>query len=214
MATTHGSPIDSGSTRGRITAQLRRGARSVDELAREVGTTNNAVRAHLASLERDGLVQSSGVRRGGGVGKPATLYALTSEAELMFSRAYPTVLTTVMQVLVAKLDADRAESILREVGARLATALGGEARGDLRARVNAAAAVLVTLGGDAEVAADDGAYVIRGYGCPLSTSVAAHPETCRAVRALVSHVTGARTEERCEHGERPQCRFRVSEPHR
>ena len=213
MASTHGSPADSNSTRTRITGHLRRGARSVDELAREVGTTSNAVRAHLVSLERDGLVASRGVRRGGGVGKPATLYALTPAAELEFSRAYPTVLTAVMAVLVDKLDTAHAEQTLRKVGARLATSLGGEAGGDLRARVDAAAAALVKRGGDAEVVEDDGAYLIHGFGCPLSESVSSQPKTCRAVRALVSGVTGAHTEERCEHGERPQCRFRVSEPH-
>jgi len=212
MASTHRPPADNDSTRGRIAAHLRRGACSVDELARQVGTTSNAVRAHLASLERDGLVASRGVRRGGGVGKPATLYALTAAAELEYSRAYPAVLTAVMDVLVDKLDAAHAEQMLRKVGAHLATALGGEASGDLRSRVDAAAAALVKLGGDAEVVEDGKAYVIKGYGCPLSESVASRPETCRAVRALVGGIAGAHTEERCEHGERPQCRFRVSEP--
>ena len=87
MAPSTGTPIDSTSTRGRIAAYLRRGAFSVEEIAKHVGTTRNAVRAHLSALERDGLVRTSGVRRGTGAGKPATLYTLTTDAELMFSRA-------------------------------------------------------------------------------------------------------------------------------
>lgn len=214
MASTPGSPVDSASTRGRITAQLRRGAHSVDEIARAVGTTDNAVRSHLSALERDGLVRNTGVRRGRGVGKPAALYALTSEAELMFSRAYPAVLTAVMDTLVAKLDGPHAASMLRDVGMRLAQSLGGEAKGTLRERVLAAAAALVALGGDVEVTDDGHALMIRGYGCPLGKSVAEHPETCRAVRSMVQHVAGAKAEECCEHGERPQCRFRISETQR
>ncbi len=210
MASTPGSPVDIASTRGRITAQLRRGERSVDEIARAVGTTNNAVRSHLSALERDGLVRSAGVRRGKGAGKPAALYALTPEAELLFSRAYPAVLTAVMETLVSKLEGPQAAAVLRDVGARLAESMGGEAKGTLRERVDAAAAALISLGGDVEVTDDDQALTIRGYGCPLAQSVAERPETCRAVRSMVQRVTGAHTEERCEHGARPQCRFRVS----
>jgi predicted ArsR family transcriptional regulator len=96
------------------------------------------------------------------------------------------------------------------VGVQLAESLGGEAKGSLRERVHAAATALVTLGGDVDVVDDAKTHTISGYGCPLAQSVREHPETCRAVRAMVQHVSGAHTEERCEHGDRPQCRFRVS----
>jgi predicted ArsR family transcriptional regulator len=64
------------STRGRIVAILRRGWRSVDEIAATLGLTDNAVRAHIATLERDGVVAAAGSRRDGTVGKPATLYGV------------------------------------------------------------------------------------------------------------------------------------------
>jgi predicted ArsR family transcriptional regulator len=48
------------STRGQIVTLLRRAGLTVDELAQEVGLTNNGVRAHLATLERDGIVRQSG----------------------------------------------------------------------------------------------------------------------------------------------------------
>jgi len=211
MASTHRMPADAASTRDRITARLRRGACSVGEIARAVGTTSNAVRSHLSALERDGLVRSTGVRRGRGAGKPATLYALTGDAELRFSRAYPAALTAVMQVLLDKLDAPLAGSLLRNVGARLADSFGGEATGTLPERVRTAADALVALGGDVELSRDGQAMVIQGYGCPLGAAVAHHPETCRAVRSMVQHIAGAHTEEQCEHGARPQCRFRVGD---
>src|SRR4051812_43352284 len=66
-------------TRGRVVALLRRGERSVEELAASLGLTDNAVRAQLATLEREGVVRAAGVRRDGGVGKPATLYAVAPE---------------------------------------------------------------------------------------------------------------------------------------
>src|SRR5437899_12396588 len=50
------------STRGRIIQLLRRGSRTVDELAEAVDLTDNGVRGHLATLERDGIVAQTGVR--------------------------------------------------------------------------------------------------------------------------------------------------------
>jgi predicted ArsR family transcriptional regulator len=44
-----------GTTRCRIVSELRRGQRTVDEVACAVGLTDNAVRPHLAALERDRL---------------------------------------------------------------------------------------------------------------------------------------------------------------
>jgi Predicted transcriptional regulator len=196
-------------TRGRIIANLRRGASTVDELARAVGTTDNAVRSHLTALERDGLVLQEGVRRGMGVGKPATLYNLHPHAERMLSRAYPPVLGAVLDVIVEELPPERADDVLQQVGRRLAASLGGRAEGELRERVAAAAEALIELGGDVEVVDEGDGLAIRGYGCPLSAAVACRPEVCRAVETLVSGIAGARAHECCEHGERPRCCFRV-----
>jgi predicted ArsR family transcriptional regulator len=77
------------STRGRMVTLLRRGGLTVDELAKAVALTNNGVRAHLATLERDGLVRQRGtVRPASGGGKPAYVYELTPEAEGLFTRVY------------------------------------------------------------------------------------------------------------------------------
>jgi DNA-binding transcriptional ArsR family regulator len=62
------------STRGQLVALLSRFRRTVEELARALGLTDNGVRAHLAVLERDGIVRRRGsVRRSSGGGKPAYL---------------------------------------------------------------------------------------------------------------------------------------------
>lgn len=208
------SPTDlsrraSDSTRGRIVARLRRGASTVDELAQSVGMTDNAVRSHLTALERDGMVRQTGVRRGVGAGKPAILYDLHPEAEPLFSKAYPPVLNAVLGVVIDELHPEQADQVLRHVGHRLAMEVGGEAAGDLRTRVDAAAAALVNLGGDVEVVEDDEGLSIRSYGCPLSVAVSCRPEVCRAIETLVSEVTGAPTQECCQHGDRPRCCFRV-----
>ena len=74
------------STRGRIVSLLRSQTRTVNELAAELEMTDNAVRAHLATLERDGLIRQSGVQRGHR--KPHFAYELTPEAEHLFPKSY------------------------------------------------------------------------------------------------------------------------------
>jgi predicted ArsR family transcriptional regulator len=196
-------------TRGQIVALLRRGARTVEELAQSLGLTDNAVRAHLATLERDGLVAQAGVRRGTGAGKPATLYDLDPEAEPLFSRAYAPVLRAMLDVIAERMSESEAASLMRDVGRRLATQLGRDVTGDVQARVHAAAALLSALGGEAYVEKGDDTLQLRGYGCPLSAAVTARAEVCRAVEALLSEVIGEPVHEHCDRGARPRCCFQV-----
>lgn len=198
-------------TRGQIVALLRRSAHTVDELARSLGLTANAIRAHLSTLERDGLVRQEGVRRGPGAGKPATLYEIHPAAEPLFSSAYAPVLGALLDELVAQLPAERSDALMEAVGRRLAAELGRPPAGDVEARVRAGAALLDSLGGETRTEREANAMVIRGCGgCPLSATVARRPEMCRAVEALLAEYIGAPVRQRCEHGERPRCRFEVA----
>ena len=69
------------STRGRIVSLLRQRQRTVEELAAELGVTDNAIRAQLGALERDGLVRAAGSRKPPAAGKPAILYDVPLEAD-------------------------------------------------------------------------------------------------------------------------------------
>ena len=194
------------STRGKVVALLRRASRTVEELAQTLGLTDNAVRTHLASLERDGLVRQHGVRRSGG--KPAYAYELTTEAERLFPKAYVPVLRQLLEVLAEQMQPEALEALLRGVGRRLAVGQVVPAN-DRRARLEAAVAVLNELGGLAELEERDGVFVIRGYSCPLAAAVPGHPEVCKLAEALLTEVVGAPVHECCDRGERPRCQFEV-----
>lgn len=197
------------STRGRVLALLRRGERTVEELAQALGLTDNAVRSHLASLERDGLVRAEGVRRSGGAGKPAVLYGVHPDAVPLLSRAYPPVLSTLLDVIVDELAPDRREEVMREVGRRLAARVGGRSAGDLEQRVRTAVSVLESLGGDVELLTESGGVKLQGAACPLSAVVCHRPEVCLTVEAMLSEIIGAPAQSCCSHGERPRCCFEI-----
>ena len=197
------------STRGQIVALLRRGARSVDELATATGLTDNAVRAHLAGLERDGFVQQTGVRRSGGVGKPAFVYELSPSVEQLFSRAYVPTLVALVETLTEHLSPSELDSVMREAGERIAHTIP-PLSGDIDARVVAAGALLEQLGGVVAPPEREGdTIVLRGLGCPLGAVTGHEPAVCHAVESMLSAVIGSPVHERCERGERPRCAFAI-----
>jgi len=189
---------------------LRRSGRTVEDLAGALGLTDNGVRAHLAVLERDGIVRQRGsVRRSSGGGKPAYVYELTLEAEDLFPKAYEPALGRLLDVLVERLGLEESEALLRSVGRRLAESKTVPTDGT-RVRLEAAAGALNELGGLAELEEQDGALVIRGYSCPLAAVTPDHPEVCRLAEALVTEVAGVPVHERCDRSERPRCCFEVA----
>jgi predicted ArsR family transcriptional regulator len=198
------------STRGRMVTLLRRSGRTVEELARALGLTDNGIRAHLAVLERDGIVRQRGsVRRGSGGGKPAYVYELTVEAEELFPKAYEPTLRRLLDVLAERLGPEESEALLRSVGRRLVEGKTVPTHGT-RARLEEAVGVLNELGGLAELEEQDGTLVIRGYSCPLAAVTPDHPEVCRMAEALVAEVAGVPVHERCDRSERPRCCFEVA----
>lgn len=198
---------NAGTTRGRLVALLRRGQRSVEELAAALGLTDNAVRAQLAVLERDGIVRAAGVRHEGTVGKPATLYDVAPESGPLFSGAYAPLLIAMLAELGERMTSRQLESFLRAAGKRLAPEVS--ARGSLDERVRASAALLGALGAEADLVETSAGYEIRGYGCPLSNAVSGCPATCRAMEGLLSDMTGVKVRERCDRVEQPKCHFLI-----
>lgn len=196
-------------TRGRIVALLRRGERSVEELAAALGLTDNAVRAQLTQLEQDGVVRVVGTRRDGTVGKPATLYGVGRQTSALFSAAYAPLLSSLLAELGDRMTSSQLEAVLRGAGRRLAPELPKNATFDDRAR--AGAGLLADMGADADLVKTKEGYEIRGHGCVVSDAVSSCPATCHAVEELLSEVTGAKVQERCDRSDMPRCRFVIPE---
>ncbi len=191
---------------------LRRSARTVEDLARVLGLTDNGIRAHLAALERDGIVRQRGVVRRGS-GKPAYVYGLTSQAEGLFPKAYGPVLRELLDVLAERVGPEETEVLLRAVGSRLADGRGvpvGGGGGGVRARLEAGVALLNDLGGLAELEEHGETVLIRGYSCPLTAVVPGHPGVCRMAESLLTELTGVPIHEHCERDENPRCCFEAA----
>jgi predicted ArsR family transcriptional regulator len=196
------------STRGQILQLLRKGEQTVNDLAAALQLTDNAVRAHLLSLERDGLVHQSGTQPG--VRKPHATYALTADAEQIFPKAYGPLVDLILTVLSRKLSARELKAGMREVGRKVATEHLAEVKGKTRQqRINAALRILSDLGGAARFEKSDGKHFIRGHGCPLAAATGHHPEACLIAESLLSQIIGAPVKEHCVHQPVPSCCFEI-----
>ncbi len=198
-----GSPAG---TRGQIIDILRRAPGTATEIAASLQLTYNAVRSHLGALHRDGLVQTGGMQRGGT--RPAVLYELAPGVDEALSRAYVPFVTQVLRELGARLSKNELDDFMRSVGRGLA-GQWSRPHGSVRERVEAASALLGTLGAPNEVETGDGTLKIRGFGCLLSAAVGEQPAVCRAMESLLQELIGVPVTECCERGERPRCCFAV-----
>jgi predicted ArsR family transcriptional regulator len=196
------------STRGKILDLLRPKEQTVNELAAALGLTDNAVRAHLSTLERDGLIHQFGTQPG--FRKPHATYALTPEAEQIFPKAYGVLLDLVLIVISKQLSPKELRAAMREVGKRVADnhllAVKGKSRNE---RIEAALRILKELGGSATFEESEGKHFICGNGCPLAAATSRHPEACLIAESLLSDLIGVPVKEHCIHGSAPSCRFEI-----
>lgn len=194
-------------TREEIVNLLRRASATANEIAARMGLTHNAVRAHLAILQREGLVRQGGFQPSGS--RPSVVYELAPEAEAIFSRAYIPFVAHLVRVLQERLPQGELDEVMHTVGRRLA-AEWPRLRGDLPQRIEAVSGFLEDLGAQNEVDRLDGGFVIRGHGCLLAAAVHSRPEVCRAMESLLAELLEVSVRECCERGERPRCCFEIA----
>ena len=190
-----------------IVTILRGEAATVEELAARLKLTDNAVRAHLSTLERDGLVRQSGRRRG--PRKPHFTYTLTAAADKLFPKAYDALLNQLITVLKSRLQPAEIDEVLRAVGRAIADEAPAGKDDKLESRVQQALKVLDAIGGVAQAERQDDKIVIQSSGCPLAAAVTVHPEVCGLAEALIAEIVKAPTKEHCDRQARPQCRFEI-----
>lgn len=203
-------PLDIGSlagTRGRIIDLIRRSPTTVTEIAARLELTYNAVRGHLAALERDGLVRAGGVRRGGT--RPSTVYELAPGVDDALSRAYMPFASHLVRALSERFPERELDEIMRDVGHRIA-ADWPRPLGTLTQRLESASALLQELGAPNEVERLNGTVRIRGFGCLLAAAVQGKPQVCRSMEALLTEFLETPVRECCDRGERPRCCFEIA----
>jgi predicted ArsR family transcriptional regulator len=183
---------------------------TVDELSGELEITRNAVRQHLAALERDNLVRRGETKPSGG--RPEQLYLLSSRGAEMFPRRYSWFSELLIEAMAADVGHDAVGDKLDQMGRAVALQLlKSKASPDDRAsRVAAMAEIMKELGYEAAVPPAPAEDTIAAVNCVFHHLAEKFPDVCRFDLGLI----GAFTDSTVEHQEcmvrgGRMCRFKL-----
>ncbi len=196
-------------TRDRIVSLLLKRQSTIAALAGRLGVTQNAVRAQMALLEREGIVEVQGAEKG--TRRPAAVYGIRPGAEVQSSKAYPVVFPDLIRVLSERLSDSEFTSMMRDLGKRVAVD-APKTPGNPRERVGGALKFLKTLGSVTEMTEENGKIIVSSYGCPIARAVNADPRSCIVMESLLKQLIGLPVTEHCDHGAHPSCRFEIKLP--
>lgn len=189
-----------------VLAQLRRRPMTVDELARALHLTSNAVRNQIRKLEERSFVARAGARPG--ISKPAVIYAITLEGQVQFSSLYLPVLTEFLEVAETQCEGKQLVGFMTDTGKSLARRYR-KPSGSIRDRVAAGARLLRGFGGLIEVRTTDGKIVLRSNGCPLAALTSENSAACRVIEGLLTEYLAAPVKTCCDLTPEPHCCFEV-----
>jgi predicted ArsR family transcriptional regulator len=206
MANSFASGARPDTAAGKVLSRLRHGTMTVEELATALRLTDNAVRNQLRKLQAANLVAPAGKRPG--PSKPSTLYAITLEGQIQFSTLYLPVLTQFLGVAEGRCSGAQLDSFMIDTGKALANRYP-KPSGALKHRVTAAAKLLRSFGGVAEVRPRDGAQIIRSRSCPLAALTSENAAACKVLEGLLAEYLTARVTICCNLEEEPRCCFEV-----
>jgi len=194
-------------TRGQIVMRLRNASRSVNDLAADLGLTDNAIRANLMTLERDHLVESAGTVKT--VRRPYVIYRLTDEARHLFPKSYDSLFNRLLDAVKNRFSPASITGLMHEVGKNIGSGADVPASADIDEKIAKTLSALEELGGAAVVERDDDKIWIKSQSCPFADAVAEHPEVCRMAEAMVEEMVGLPVEESCDRKHQPKCCFAI-----
>src|SRR6266513_5801014 len=171
-----------------VVSQLRHHPMTVEELARSLHLTSNAVRNQLSKLLEANFVAPSGSRPG--VSKPARLYSITLEGQVQFSTLYLPVLTEFLEVAEDQCSGKQLVAFMSDTGKSLAKRYP-KPSGSFKDRVNAAGRLLKSFGGIIQVRARNGSLVLRSSGCPLAALTSKNAAACSVIEGLLADYLSA-----------------------
>ncbi|KIL37254.1 transcriptional regulator [Cohnella kolymensis] len=204
------------STRRQLLQLLKtQGSCGIGELSKPLGITEMAVRRHIHTLERDGLIRSTLVRQA--MGRPMYSYSLTPEADDLFPKNYP------------QLTLDLLSELEEQTGGPEVIDLMFQGRRDkledryrpqmqdkpLEDRVSELTSIQ-NAGGymtEWERAEDSGTLHLHEYNCPIAQVANRYRQACRCEQQLFETLLDAQVERteclaegggRCTYAIRPK----------
>jgi predicted ArsR family transcriptional regulator len=175
-----------------------------------MGITPMAVRQHLMSLEKKGIIRYEAKKYG--VGRPVFLYRLTERAEDIFPKAYGKFLTEMLRTLeeldgkrkLDKLFRLRKEHLLAEKQSLLAGS------GSLEDKLSRLTEELQADGFMAELSQDGDNFVLKQFNCPIKGVASEFTQPCKYELELYKDLLGSGVKRpECQRDGYPACVYLI-----
>jgi predicted ArsR family transcriptional regulator len=188
---------------------------TVDELAKRLKITRNAVRQHVAALANGGLLAGGATRPSGG--RPEQLYHLTDKGKELFPRQYSWLAQLVIESLKKETGANGLRDRLGAMGARVAEQLRAQHPGlkTRQEKVQKLSELMEQLGYNtgAHAPASSGAPVIEADNCVFHDLALKDPDVCQFDLALLANFTDSKIDhQECMARGGHVCRFKFKPP--
>jgi predicted ArsR family transcriptional regulator len=190
-------PQEEGSTRKQLLHLIKtQGNCGIGELSKSLGITEMAVRRHIGTLERDGMIRSTLVRQA--MGRPLNRYSLTEQAADLFPKNYPQLTLDLLTELEEQSGGtDMIDRMFEGRRDKLAARYGAQMREIPLADRVAALADIQNNGGymtDWEPSEDGETYKLHEYNCPIAQVANRYRQACRCEQQLFERLLGADVE--------------------
>jgi predicted ArsR family transcriptional regulator len=185
------------------------GMATVAELAEKLGMAQVSVRHHLDILVGEDLVESAGVRRRNGAGRPSQVYSLTQQASKLFPQRHQLLANEMLSAMKSLLPAEELKGVLLRLADKTVQD-APLARPDqaVEDRLNQVAEFLTGKGYTARWEVSDGYYRLFTCNCPYAGVSEQNPELCEMDRRMMQRLVpeGVRRESRIVDGS-PRCAY-------
>lgn len=186
---------------------LRLAPMTVAELCSTLGITRNAVNVQLKQLALLGLIRTVKTARSGTPGKPAVAYEAAPGSEDLHSKAYPTLLLSLLKTMQSNIGPDVLTQILEQTGRLMAQQADVSKPVSFDEGLRAAMLVADSIGATTEAIEQDGGIMVRNYSCPVGSLVREDPCLCQALAAFFSEATNCKVTEKCIREDRLICQY-------
>ncbi len=184
------------STRKVILTMLKtQGPLSVNEISRQLGITEMAVRRHLNTLERDGLLETRLIRQA--MGRPSNVYSLTALADELFPKKYHHLTLDLLSELMeeeGQAKIDRLFELRKEkLNSKYSSRMQDKT---LKERVSELADIQNENGYMVEwQQQDEDTYVLNEHNCPITHVANQYQQACSCELALFQNLLDATVEQ-------------------
>ncbi len=178
-------------------------AATVADLAAQLGIAQVSVRHHLDILIGEDLVETRGVRRHNGAGRPSQVYALTPQAIKLFPQRHDALAEGMLEEMKAVLPADQVRSLFIRLAHKTANEMPPALpQQTLEERLDRVVHFLTERGYNARWEKKDDHYELYTYNCPYAGTADRHHELCLMDQAMLQSLLpgAARRQSRALNG--------------